>query len=352
MTQRSGATLVEVLVTIFVMALGLIALLTLFPIGALRMAEAIKDSRTAQAAANANAIATARNFRNDSSLTNRFATQQNVAALPDGPSYPVFMDPIGVRYYSPAPNNLRDWVAGRIGNPPNRGIERVMPSYVLATIPNPPGPNRPPTAQEIVQRILPTFSLLDDITFGPDGVPVDANGNRTAQGVGTVQREGRYSWALLFKRPKTATPSVVDLSVVVYSGRPLQLLGTLGLPFGENEYEAEGGNVGGNTLIVKWNQSQEKPNIKKGSWILDTTSYNPQASQMRNLVLKHGPVHGFFYRVTNIALESGNQMVLQLETPLKAPIGLTPAPLGGYFPRIVVMENVVEVFEKGTGWLP
>ena len=50
---QAGVTLLEVLVAIFVMGIGLLALLTLFPLGALEMAEAIKDDRTGSAASNA-----------------------------------------------------------------------------------------------------------------------------------------------------------------------------------------------------------------------------------------------------------------------------------------------------------
>src|SRR5437764_12387529 len=44
---RPGATLTEVLIAIFVLALGLMGVLSLFPLGAVRMAQAIKDDRTA-----------------------------------------------------------------------------------------------------------------------------------------------------------------------------------------------------------------------------------------------------------------------------------------------------------------
>src|SRR5438045_228902 len=57
MKGRSGATLIEVLVAIFVTSLGLIALMALFPVGALSMARAIQNSRAAQAASNASGIA-------------------------------------------------------------------------------------------------------------------------------------------------------------------------------------------------------------------------------------------------------------------------------------------------------
>ena len=55
--SRTGLTLIEVLVSIFIMAIGLLALLTLFPLGALTMAQAIKDDRCAQSAYIAQALA-------------------------------------------------------------------------------------------------------------------------------------------------------------------------------------------------------------------------------------------------------------------------------------------------------
>ena len=54
--RRSGITMTEVLVAIFVCGLGLMALMTLFPLGAMNMAQAIKDDRCGHAAANATAI--------------------------------------------------------------------------------------------------------------------------------------------------------------------------------------------------------------------------------------------------------------------------------------------------------
>ena len=52
---RPGLTLTEVLVSMFVMALGLMALLTLFPLGAQQVGQALKDDRTAQTALQADA---------------------------------------------------------------------------------------------------------------------------------------------------------------------------------------------------------------------------------------------------------------------------------------------------------
>src|SRR5262245_14192383 len=57
MPHRSGATLMEVLVAIFVTSIGLLGLLALFPLGVLNMARAVQDERAAQACRNAAAIA-------------------------------------------------------------------------------------------------------------------------------------------------------------------------------------------------------------------------------------------------------------------------------------------------------
>src|SRR4051794_38453099 len=63
MKHRAGVTLVEVLVTIFIMGIGMLALLVLFPLGALNMAQALKDDRCGHAAATAESIAVAQDIR-------------------------------------------------------------------------------------------------------------------------------------------------------------------------------------------------------------------------------------------------------------------------------------------------
>ena len=57
MNRRTATTLTEVLVAIFIMGIGLMAILALFPLGAAQMAQALKDQRSAEAAANASALA-------------------------------------------------------------------------------------------------------------------------------------------------------------------------------------------------------------------------------------------------------------------------------------------------------
>src|SRR5438552_2126433 len=107
MRRRPGVTLVEVLVSIFVAAVGLLGLLALFPVGAFSMAAALKNGRCVQASINAKALASMRQIWQDPSLTSPldlFTSPSllpvNLPALPPnsnyvGPSYPIYIDPVG-----------------------------------------------------------------------------------------------------------------------------------------------------------------------------------------------------------------------------------------------------------------
>src|ERR1700677_250755 len=65
MSSRRGVTLMEVLVAIFIMGIGMLAMLVLFPLGVLRMGLAIQNDRCAQACRMATAIANTQQVRND-----------------------------------------------------------------------------------------------------------------------------------------------------------------------------------------------------------------------------------------------------------------------------------------------
>src|SRR6516225_10240407 len=123
--KRTGATLVEVLVAIFVMGIGLIAVLALFPLGVIRMAQAIQDGRTGNIALNAEAIAVFKNIRHD---PNFVLTCQNPIGFPpaasQGPSYPVFIDPIGYRNAAGTPYQ------GFLAGPAGSAIPRISMPFI------------------------------------------------------------------------------------------------------------------------------------------------------------------------------------------------------------------------------
>jgi hypothetical protein len=293
--QRNGATLVEVLVAIFIMAIGLVTLLTLFPLGALIMQQALRDNRTAQSGANAGALGEALNIRFDTTVSAAFTNPGGNNY--DGPSNPVYVDPFG---------SLLG--AGPLGP----GITRQNVSFVQS-----------------YADAFRWFSLLDDMTFNRDdpvaGKPYSATSGPVA---GVVQREGRYTWTYLLRRPSWAVPSVVDMTIVVFNGRQLSL------PLAEYSYTGITFNTTTNfvTLPYAGQQSPTPPPIRKGSWILDAT-----------LTGNNGPdPHGFFYRVVGIT-DQGTQALLELQTTPRA--GTTNGVL-------MVLEGVTEVFEKGSGWQP
>jgi hypothetical protein len=188
--------------------------------------------------------------------------------------------------------------------------------------------------------------LLDDVTW-------DINGLAAMPG-GTVQREGRYSWAYLVRRPRFSVPSVVDVSVVVYSGRSPVFLGenAYGGPVNANNPNGlvEFG-TGNNIVVINWNPAagQQKPTIRNGSWVLDATM-GRRIKAGANDFFDPDP-YGFFYRVVSVTEDpNANQMILELQTPIRSNTKVSQAT--SHLGVLVVLDNVVEVFEKGAGWQP
>jgi hypothetical protein len=284
------------------------------------MAQAILDDQAANAAFNAASIAESQGLRTRGAVTARFlqpaaaytATQQ------DWPSYPVFVDPVG--------SGL-----GTVGRFPNvsQGIPRVT------TIPWIPASSLgAPTALRTAK--LRWFSLQDGLVFDDNGAALSPDGGTS------VQRSNRITWAYMLRRPRAGVSEVVDMSIIVYNNRPLLA------PVAESTYQAAG-DLGSNFVLVNWNAGggQAAPAIRKGNWILDASSEvapNPAADPMQ--ARRYGPIHSQFYRVlgvTNLSSASPTQGLigLELDQNLRAPVSL-----------IVVMDNVIEVFENAAGRRP
>ena len=102
-------------------------------------------------------------------------------------------------------------------------------------------------------------------------------------------------------------------------------------PTGEETYPAQG-TCGTNTVVVTYGAPApaDPPATRKGAWILDVTA-DPTTRVTQ----------GHFYRVVNVSNAGANQLVLEVDPPLKADMTVA-----------VVMENVIEVFEKGSSWRP
>lgn len=361
---RSGATLTEVLVAIFVMAIGLLALLTLFPLGALSMAQAIKDDRTGHSAKNGFAIANVFGIQTDPVVTNSGLLQLPGAVYPgtppavpanspvyffnpypgisqaftatpgfllapdlktipnyDGPSYPIFVDPWGWNAFKGSPTP-----PSPIANP--NGV--LVNYWVVGNAPPPAAPN--PAGQMNFYSSIPRVPLLasagapnptkwldrwctltDDITFSvgkrlpPDPSPEPADAGLPSLSTGTVQRENRYTWAWLARLPNITDPTQVDINVVVYSGRSLTSLGETAYPsviFG-GYWDVTQANplVPTKTFVDVPYQAGQRPNVRTGTWILDATMCYWDPNRVVSGVLTPGTVpdpHGYFYRVVGV----------------------------------------------------
>jgi prepilin-type N-terminal cleavage/methylation domain-containing protein len=386
---RRGVSLIEVLVAIFVMGLGMIALLTLFPVGAISMAQAIQYDRATLCAGNAaaaesiwgNAVPPLQTgIRFDSQVYINYTDPSetgNAAGFPQIPlvgnaGYPVFVDPWGVQSYSPlfttpppSPGPAY-WVGGMDGvttNPgipllpviPPPGIRRQSVTFLNnATAPGPGVPGQTDTsllaAGYRTSKLLSWSFLLDDMTFLSDG---GSAGLPCLPG-GIVQRDDRYSWAYLFRPGQMITgagnkivpdPLHIDVNIVVYSGRTLAATATGAL---EQTFLALF-DSNTNTVRLTWTAGSPAPNIRKGSWILDATIvYNSTRTPIPPLV--PSDVHGYFYRVTGITQSGPNSLDLSIQGSLRgfnppASFNTTGPNNPGY---IVVMDNVVDVFERNN----
>lgn len=316
MTRRSGATLVEVLVAIFVMGIGMMALLTLFPIGVLTMRQAIQDDRTGHAATSALAVA---KMKISPSRFDAFFTQPNAALQPavsDGPSYAIMLDTVGKRNYL-AP--YADWVGGQTD-----GVRRL-------TFPNPTVPN------DINNNPLHWQISPDDIVFDQKGLPQEL-----AQGTGIFERNSAYSWSYLLRRPLHGKANIIDTTIIVYNDRPLQLNNNL--QAGETVYDAAF-NPNARTITVTWGgpgQPLSFPPVNVGGWILDTTPVLVTAAPA-----KFGPSHAKFYRVVSINQTSGNTADLEVEGAIHGFPLPAPSPANTFTGKITVIEGIADVFEKG-----
>jgi hypothetical protein len=331
--RRPGITLLEVLAAIFITGIGLLSLLTLFPLGALTMLRAVQDDRAAQAGDNAKAIANSVDMRNDPvvQLTMLKGNYAN-AAPADGAGYLVLVDPIGTLAYAgqriPGQTDWVNWVGGAIPTAPAplicSNVQRGQGAWL-----------KPANGVSLTTAdYLRWCTLQDDLNFVSDGTYQGLTSDPPAWvpggGLGVV-RNLRYSYAWLCRMPRVGSPNVVDVATLVFSGRSLDFVG---LSTQESVYNA--------TFVPGQNQVVlpvgANPDLRHGQWILDSSTF-PNATGA--LV-----THGFFYRVENVSNDPlTGQTTIEVQSRLRGwPDANVPTGIG----TIVILDNLLEVFEDGT----
>lgn len=369
MTRRNGMSLTEVLVALFILTIGVIGILTMFPLGAAQMARAVRDDRSAQAASNAdaymrwywatyvanNTISGSPNWPNqDSFLVNGsglFDNPAQVASIPPGYpqfqglqplqvmqaavqgnasfvgqiSYPVIVDPMG--------GQARQW---SFGDSPNF---TQIPRYSLQFS------QQQPTGNIVAQPQLSGFnyrasSLVDSLGYNENGTP-------------TNDLEMRYNWLYVLQRPQaafdytSATPpgpnnnlynstglSMMNMTVVVFDRRAF-LYPPSSVPGFETVLSASF-TTGLTTVAISPANALQALDLKPGSWVMDATIASPQNAY---------PIRqANFYRVVSV-VELNGQVNLELQTPISPPVGYSP--LGfTYTGTLVALNGVSGVFVR------
>ncbi len=385
MTRRPGLSLTEVLVALFIMGIGTIAILTLFPLGALNMAQALRDDRTTQAAGQADAFLRwyVQEAKTDAinSTPNRLTGvtgnyERWYGALNDPgsasvskylipttgraiPSYPVVIDPMGYvarggaasfsgtgrgGWVGDAGFGNGDWAAYRHTS--------ALPRFTLAMVND---TARAPTAADqrlFAQRVC---TLLDGMgydkgTGGPDTTS------------GAIDRDIRYNWLwVVQKADSTRAPATV--TVVVFDRRA-----PMYAPAGSEEVYTPSFAQPGQTRISF--RPGEVPPVQKGGWLMDATvvAADSTGRAFTNPSIKDG-VGAFteptppqpwirnanFYRVASITEDPGTGGAdVELDIPLKADVEpprmgptdnrLTPLPAD--YRRFIYLNGVCEVFVR------
>jgi hypothetical protein len=340
----------EVMIAMAILSIGLLAILALFPIGAVNMARAINQNRAAEHATNSDAL-----FRYywkqawlDPNGGGIRPTDQAIAAsgepmllwldrspvnpaLPlipatsSQPSFPVLVDPIGFRTQAGASQNF---VCG------------VTTMPVRANLAATPFPT--PDSYQARATIRNT-TMLDEFSY-------DGNGEPSAL-TGQLDRGGRYNVAWLIQRPKNNVQHEVHLQVLVFAGRS-----PTDSPAVEQNFPAVATDYYRDvdpkpkSLTIAVNGQQ--PALLKGKWLAFTVTIQPQLPPPQGTGVAYPAFD--FYRISAVEVVDDNTVVVELEQPLRSYDPATFAP-GTYNPangallgQVVVFDSLFEVFDRGV----
>jgi hypothetical protein len=359
-TRRPGVTLMEVLIATGILAIGMLAIMALFPIGAVSMARAINQNRAADQAAASDAMfrfywkkawldpnGNIRALRRPPlDLTSPLGTyavenepmikyldeypgspvppnQPAIASTSPQPSLFVLVDPIGFHTQT---GQSQNYVAGLNTFPTRTSLAAAE-------------------ADPLPRTRIRLTTLLDDLSW-------DISGEPSAQ-AGQLDRGGRYNVAWLIQRPKNNVPHEVRMFVMVYGGRsPTDTPSLESLYPGAVSNYMPNFDPKPNTITVQ--NVQSMPNIRRGSWVgmsmLVMPQWTPPAPQPTPYQVLD------FYRVAGITDDISNTqtITLELEEPLRTYDVSTLVPLAGYnnatgnfVCSVIFFDNLLEVFDRG-----
>jgi hypothetical protein len=341
----------EVLVTLVILSLGILAILTLFPLAASQMAIAVREDRSAQTAAAADAYFRAywKTQIIEKGNATATVTEPFYAALrnpgnglplpqPTEWSYPVLVDPMG--YFARSGQGNQTWVGDLSGGVVTTNLPRQNLSLV--------------TSAQAAMRVCSM----------PDGFSYDDDGRPKNPATGLSEREWRYNCLWVVQRPLDQSNFGATLTIVVFDKRaPLYAPVGSEAVFPNTSFTPSVPGLPGNTtVIVPNNASGQAPDVKPGGWVMDATVGNvmniapspvvgPRSTPLR---------HANFYQVVGVTPGPGaGQTTLELQVPIKvaSDVGLNPiattTPLYTYGGTLVVLRGVSGVYPRsplGSGY--
>ena len=253
MKLRKGLTLLEVLITIFVMGIGMLSVLTLFPLAARKIGMSIDMDRASQMAANASAFLSLPVSVGKPSIRQTiqqyFDFKENIAktAAAANPALLANLSrPSEVVHFDPAATAAGN-ASSQIGllAPINAGIWTPATGW--------PSLNR----NQVVS--------LDEYPFNDQGAP-DSN----------ARRSERYSSSYLFRRSRLDDETSMETVILIYAGRPYDF--GVDMETNISPMLVSGANTANSTELSFTNLPVQGPGgpdrvFHRGSWIMDKDNW-------------------------------------------------------------------------------
>lgn len=354
MTRRPGMTMTEVLVAIFVVAIGLAGVMSMVPFGAKQMSDALVADRATSHATTIDGMVRSywkekivEDLKQDNSPAptppEAYIDREPFFVALDTPgrslpppgateaSYPVFLDPMGVVGRAGRADQL--WVGDGGGtNVPRRTMNGVQFLAPYAPYLSPNGNPGPPPGMNVVNTrdsstALRMWSQADGFSWNEDSVPEKDLTTKT-----TTQREYRYNALAVIQRPTNSARYTATFKVVVFSNRRHMFYPTNGPE-----------PVFSNVALTPTSTEIKLPataDVQKGGWIMDAT-VTSVAPFIR---------HANFYRVVS-AVDNGSvvngvpHLDIELHTPITRVDGRNTTG-DAYTGTVVVLPGVAGVFER------
>jgi hypothetical protein len=405
--RSRGLTLTEILISIMIMGVGVLSLLTLFPLGIMRMAQAARSARSAILSESATCDLSGRGLMSKPSF---FATWYGPPTRPffdpflldpanpsnaqapfaDGGAFrqfgaglPVAYDPLWwyeLEVQTSGAVNPRD-VAARFGSgigflrddaagtPSAHGLQRLT-NFILP---------QSPSLEPNVERI---FASTDDVVNQTEGNadPSRGFGNTIVPDMsgGAPVVDMMFTWMFTGRQTDLGNALVFDGDVVVFHNRPFAL-DTVNGPFangilkpaGETVVEAIWGYGPGvqdptytstyyalnsTSVLLRWPAGTLDPDVRESGWIADVTYERYQSDAITRYGVARDPAQRcHWYRVIRRSPTADDpevagfkRMVVTVDRPLRAqtPLSGANSTLAARVEAALVSPYVVNVFPK------